>query len=297
MLARSDNKAKAAGYLLSWGTLAYTTFRDQIYRYIRKKSTAMRKSRTKSRPSVKPDWATAISELRRRLGLSQTAFGQLLHSSAMGISRWERGAQEPPASSYVELGTLAGDPLCWYFWGRAGLRKEDLMRVMPKLSRKLTRTNAIEVVAAGSGHKKAKAPQLVAIPLLRAVAASHGEKGDHSAILHDAPVESMIAAPHDWCPNPSTTTCLRVKGNSMSPVICDGYILAVDSSQTDRSKLDGKIVIAWNKDMGLTVSRLERYGQAEVLHPENREYESIVLDKKHKWKVLAKVLWWIGKAP
>lgn len=83
----------------------------------------------------------------------------------------------------------------------------------------------------------------------------------------------------------------------MSPVICDGYILAVDSSQTDRSKLDGKIVIAWNKDMGLTVSRLERYGPAEVLHPENREYEPVVLDNKHKWKILAKVLWWIGRAP
>ena len=70
----------------------------------------------------------------------------------------------------------------------------------------------------------------------------------------------------------------------MSPLIYDGYILAVDSSQTDHPELDGKIVIAWNKDMGLTVSRLQRYGQAEVLHPENREYESIVIDNKHGGK-------------
>jgi SOS-response transcriptional repressor LexA len=258
----------------------------------------MPKGRTKSRLPVKPDWATTISELRQRLNLSQTDFGQRLHTSAMNISRWERGAQEPPAGSYVELGTLAGEPLCWYFWGRAGLRKEDLMRVMPKLARNLSRTNVdFRIVAAGSGHKKSKVPQLVAIPLLKAVAASHGEKGDNSAILHDAPVESMIAAPNDWCPNPSTTTCLRVKGNSMNPLIGDGYILAVDSSQTDHSKLDGKIVIAWNKDNGLTVSRLQRYDHVEVLHPENREYESIVLDNKHRWKILAKVLWWIGKAP
>ena len=173
------------------------------------------------------------------------------------------------------------------------------MRVMPKLSGKLSRTNArdLRFAVAGSGNKKTKAPQLVAIPLLKMVAASHGEKGDNSAVLHDAPVESMIAAPKDWCPNPSATTCLRVHGNSMSPLIYDGYILAVDSSQTDHSELDGKIVIAWNKDMGLTVSRLQRYGDAEVLHPENREYESIVLDNKHRWKILAKVLWWIGKAP
>jgi hypothetical protein len=32
-----------------------------------------------------------------------------------------------------------------------------------------------------------------------------------------------------------------------------------------------------------------------VLHPENPKYESVTLDAKNKWKILAKVLWWIGK--
>jgi SOS-response transcriptional repressor LexA len=170
---------------------------------------------------------------------------------------------------------------------------------MPKLRKGLSQSQTIklESAQAGSGGKRIAVPQLVAIPLLRVVAASHGEKGDSPAILHDAPVESMIAAPVGWCPNPSSTTCLRVQGNSMKPLICDGYIVAVDSSQTNPVDLEGKIVIAWHKDLGLTVSRLQRYGQAEVLQPENREYESIVLDNKDKWKILAKVLWWIGKAP
>jgi len=217
----------------------------------------------------------------------------------MAISRWERGAQEPVAGSYIELGNLAGDPLCWYFWSRAGLRKEDLMRVMPRLRRRFSQTGGIrlQMATAGAGRKKLSVPELVAIPVLKVVAASHGEKGDSAAILNDASVESMIAAPKDWCPNPSATTCLRVQGNSMSPLIDDGYIVAVDSSQTDHVKLQGRVVIAWNKDMGLTVSRLQRYGDTEVLQPENRQYESIVLDNKHSWKILAKVLWWIGKAP
>jgi len=216
----------------------------------------------------------------------------------MAVSRWERGAQEPPAGSYIELGNLSGDPACWYFWGRAGLRKEDLLKVLPRIRKGLPHTNIVglEFAAAGSGARKLDVPELVAIPLLKVVAASHGEKGDSAAILRDAPAEGMIAAPKEWCPNPSSTTCLRVKGNSMMPLIHDGYILAVDSSQTDRAQLDGKIVIAWHKDMGLTVSRLERYGQTEVLQPENREYQSIVLQTTG-WKILARVLWWVGKAP
>ena len=259
----------------------------------------MQSARHKPKPSTKPDWARWISELRRSLQLSQTDFGQRLHSSAMAVSRWERGAQEPPAGTLIELGNLAGDPLCWLFWGRAGLRSEDLIRVMPKLKKRLGRANVIrlQVASAGSGSKRMTVPPLVAIPVLKVVAATHGEQGDTMPLLHDAPVESMIAAPSDWCPSPSTTNCLRVRGNSMSPLIQDGYILAVDSSQNDRAKLHGKIVVAWHKDAGLSVSRLQRYGLTEVLQPENREYESIVLEKKQNWKILARVLWWIGKAP
>ena len=83
----------------------------------------------------------------------------------------------------------------------------------------------------------------------------------------------------------------------MMPLIGDGYIVAVDSSQSDPSELNDKVVIAWHKDNGLMVSRLRHYDHTEVLQPENKEYESIVLNNKHKWKILARVLWWIGKAP
>jgi SOS-response transcriptional repressor LexA len=258
----------------------------------------MRKSRSKLSIPPKPEWATSISEFRRGLSLSQTDFGQRLHSSAMGVSRWERGNQEPSASSYIGLGNLAGSPLCWYFWGRAGLRPEDFMRVMPEFRTQFNRNNPRDFqIAHPGGGKKLNMPQLVAIPLLKVAVASHGGSGDNTALLHDAPVESMIAVPKEWCPNPSTTSCMRSRGNSMLPLINDGYILVVDSSQTSLSDLNGKIVIAWHKDMGLMVSRLEHYDHTQVLLAENKEYEPIVLNNKSKWKILAKVLWWIGKAP
>jgi SOS-response transcriptional repressor LexA len=258
----------------------------------------VRKPHKQPKVADKTEWSTTICELRRHLGLSQTAFGRRLYSSAMAVSRWERGTQEPTAESYIGLGNLAGDPLCWFFWARAGLSNEDLMRVMPTLRARLNAdAQNYQIASAGGGHKKSKLPQLVAIPLLEVTAASHGEVGDSSSILHGAPVESMMAAPSDWCPNPISTICLRVRGGSMSPLISDGSIVAVDTSQRDQVTLDGKIIIAWHKEMGLTVSRLKRYGSAEVLQPENGDYESVVLNGKQKWKILAKVLWWIGKAP
>jgi len=257
--------------------------------------------RTVRRKNNTSEWSRQIVALRKRLGLSQAELGARLEYSPMAVSRWERGVQEPPPRGYIDLGRLAGNPGCIYFWERAGLRSEDLMSVMPVLRQRFQRSRFadFEIVAAGSGGKKKLQNKvaLVAIPLLKVVAAAPGEKGDGKPELDDAPVESMIAAPKAWCPNPTTTSCLRVRGSSMSPLILDGYIVAVDSSQSDRAGLDGKIVIAWHRDLGLTVSRFRRYDHTEVLQPENQEYESISLSGKHQWKIVAKVLWWIGKAP
>lgn len=254
----------------------------------------------KSLPSAGPPWAKAIHNLRASLGLNQAEFGSRLGFSAMAVSRWERGAQEPPSHGYISLGNLAPESSCWYFWGRAGLRMENVLRVVPTLE-KITSTSKLqnlEIVNAGSGPRK-KTPkiQLVAIPLLDVAAASTQEKGDSLSLLSDAPVESMMAAPRDWCPNPAYTSCLRVRGNSMAPLINDGYFVAVDSSQIDSQNMDGKIVIAWHKDVGLTIARFRRYDHTEVLVSENSAYGSVTITAKQPWKIVATVLWWLGKAP
>jgi hypothetical protein len=46
----------------------------------------------------------------------------------------------------------------------------------------------------------------------------------------------------------------------MSPLILDGYLIAVDTSETDREKMLGQIVVAGNRDeKRLLVSRLIRF--------------------------------------
>src|SRR5260370_33394092 len=110
-------------------------------------------------------------------------------------------------------------------------------------------------------------------------------------------MKDIMSAPKVWRPKPDYTSCLRVRGSSMAPMIQDGYVVAVDSSQIDMNGLDGKIVIAWHKDLGLTISRLRLYDQTAVLVPENSEYAAVTSTRKQPWKIVATVLWWIGKAP
>src|SRR5260221_4593932 len=247
-----------------------------------------------------PPWAKAIRALRDSLHLNQTEFGGRIGFSAMAVSRWERGALEPPAHGYIALGNIAKDASCWLFWERAGLRSENVLRVLPATEKKTTKfmSEEFEVVAAGAGSRKqTKKVHLVAVPLLKVAAGSRTEQGDKRHILHDAPVESFLAAPTDWCPNPAFTSCLRVRGNSMAPLIQHGYVVAVDSSLIDLGSMDGKIVIAWHKDVGLTISRFRRYDNTEVLVSENPEYGSLTIGPKQPWKIVATVLWWGGRAP
>jgi SOS-response transcriptional repressor LexA len=245
--------------------------------------------------SEQREWAGRINTLRRRLGLSQTELGRRLDSSAMAVSRWERGVQEPPANISIQLGNMSGDPECWYFWDRAGLHSEDLMRVLPAVRSRLRKDRLpdLEIVQAGVSSASSKKNKLVAIPLLPVTVATHGGRGDPAIALNQARPEAMLAAPSHWCPNPANTSCLRVHGRSMMPLIHSGYILVVDTSQTNRLKLKGQVVVAANKEEGLIVSRLQRFDETDVLVPENREYDSTPISTSG-WRIIAKVLWWIG---
>jgi phage repressor protein C with HTH and peptisase S24 domain len=245
------------------------------------------------------EWSRAIETLRRSLKLSQAELGKRLETSAMAVSRWERGEAQPPADGYIRLGKLAGDPLCWFFWGRAGLNTADVIRVLPKARRRFLddRSTHLHVVHAGAKKERPSENEaFVAIPLLPVSAATPGQRGDKVSDLDQLKPEAMLAAPAKWCPNPASTISLRVKGNSMSPLILDGYIIAVDTSSDAVDDLVGEIVVASNIERGLLVSRLIRFDHTDVLVSDHREFDSVSLIQRSGWRIIGRVLWWTGKA-
>ncbi len=251
-----------------------------------------------------PEWSSAILSLRQRLQLSQSEFGSRLHYSAMAVSRWETGKQEPTSRCFIQLGTMAGPPDCWNFWARAGLKSSDLRHMFPDKRGVDASSGALdfEIVRAGSGARKTKSKnagkiQVAAVPLLSVHAGTIGQPGGQFADLDSALAEEMIAAPSQWCPNPTQTKCLRVSGTSMSPLINNGDIVAMDASQTDPKELNGKIVVAWHRESGISLARFIAADGVQLLESENREYSPITVEKDRKWQIVGKVLWWIRKGP
>ncbi len=156
----------------------------------------------------------------------------------------------------------------------------------------------LETARAGASlGTRSKMQEVVKLPLLKAVVGTHGLPGDRRSSLRTIPAMEVIGVPAPWCPNPSYTSLLRVKGRSMEPLLRHGDILAVDSFEIERADLYGKIVIAVNEERGMCVSHLRRYENLDVLEAENRQYEPVVLSKASGWRIIGRVLWWISAAP
>ena len=241
-----------------------------------------------------PDWAVKIATLREKLGCSQAELGERLGFSAMSISRWERGTQEPSTACYVQLGNLTGSPDCWLFWQRAGLDITSLVGNMPDLRRPIT--EPVLVVAHGTTHRPDEVEKaLVALPVLSFDPRTQPLLPALS--LDDTAVVSMMAAPKEWCPNPKHTICLHLRGDSMSPMMRDGDVVAIDQFENTLSDLVDKIIVMSHPERGLVIATLRRFGGVYVLEPGNQGRGSFPLGKDRRWHVLGKVLWWLSKAP
>lgn len=232
---------------------------------------------------ARPEWATQIERLRERLHLNQAGLARLLNVSPMAVSRWERAVNEPEAAYYIHMGTLSGDPDCWYFWQRAGLPASDLKRALRK-----SRTNKSPQAAVAELEN-------LAVPLL-GVKAGTTEPGDNDPNIDRSPIVARVMAPSDWSDNKQSVRCLRVVGEGMAPLISDGSVVAVDLSQFDSTKLNNMIVLAWHKDHGLLVRRLKRFGAAEVLVADADRSEASALTLDRNWRVLGRVVWWLSQA-
>lgn len=214
----------------------------------------------------------------------------------MTISRWERGLLQPSAEHFIQLGNLGDKTEAWFFWEMAGIEPAKMIQALGGNSRRMRSDNRLEANRLSGATPAAKSPEMIEVPLLKGFIGTHGVAGDRRS-LRTIPASELMGAPAAWCPNPAYTRLARVKGHAMEPLIRQGDILAIDSFQTERADLYGKIVIASANQHGLCVSRLRRYDSLDVLEPETREFDPVVLNKSSGWRIVGKVLWWISPAP
>ncbi|KKK73568.1 hypothetical protein LCGC14_2892520, partial [marine sediment metagenome] len=245
----------------------------------------------------KPAWVAIIKVLRGKLRLTQAQLGQQLGLGHRLIQDWEQGRYEPSTERYIQLGKLAGPPERWFFFGRAGLCKSDIYRVMAEVQDYVLkrtegkRVEPIKVIprdAMKGGRRKAMEIGHIAIPLLSDPAAAGSPR-----IIDEQIIERDVVIPAEVLRHPLDTVCIKVSGDSMAPILQEGYIVAVDAAQRDPARLIHQMVVVkelTGDEAGTAIKWLDHLGREYILTPENKAYQPQAMTRDHY--IIGRVVWW-----
>jgi transcriptional regulator with XRE-family HTH domain len=222
--------------------------------------------------SKPPVWAERLKELRTRIGFTQKELAAAIGVTQSAIAQWEKGSSKLSPMACVAVGRLAGEEKDWWF-NLAGPRLAEIER-------------SVE-------NQKQVPNNFVSVPLLKDSAAAGSGR-----FIEEKDVEDLLLLPSSWVPHPAGTKCIKIDGNSMSPILEDGYVVAIDTTQRDLKKLVNEMVAARDPEGGVTVKWL-RHAKHYLLVAQHTsvDYNPQILNEDSGWEIIGKVLWWIGKPP
>lgn len=245
-----------------------------------------------------PEWSERILRLVEELKLTQAGLAERLGVSPATVSRWIQGKIEPTAEGYVLLGNLARGAEGLYFWERAGIDVSNFPDAsLRKAESSLpVRMQDFTLVGGKKGSQQIEGKaSVVAIPLLNVTAYGDRVPPVENVSLSAARVEEVLLAPLHWCPNPEHMMSMHLEGDSMEPAISPGSLLFVDTAETDRDRLSGRMVVVTHRDLGFKVARLQRLPGADLLISANHKYLPLDVSNASKWKVYGQILWWVSR--
>jgi len=170
--------------------------------------------------------------------MSQQNLAHLCEVSQVAISRWEKGLDRPSPKSLLKISQLATDP---------------------EVVDKLRYASGVSDLAA-PGKTPAASP-IREIPLVAgSVAAGVGRA------ISGRDIEATLTFPREWLPRGGNIVAVRVTGDSMTPILDDGYIVLIDTAQRDPKRAVERMVAARDGD-GITIKWLRQDGDIYMLVP------------------------------
>jgi len=240
-------------------------------------------------------WALGINNLMTALRLSQEAFAAAVGVTPATVSYWLNGKKNPSAKYFFRMAQLSKTPEIAAPFLKAATEQAgfDQAGITPMFGGQ--RKSIQSVRLRGFGYVGGDA---VGIPLLKDAAAAGQPRQ-----IDEREVQETLPMPRSLCPHPDSIVCVRVEGDSMSPFLEAGYIVAVDTSQFDYRKLVKQMVAARDPEGGVTIKWLRKSGKEFMLVPQRTSprHEPVLLtrdgDMVSEWAIVGQVIWWIGMPP
>ena len=186
-----------------------------------------------------------MRETRLRLGLSQEQMAQHFNVTTGAYGKWETGLNSPRGTVFAVLSRLAPDDEKAWWLEQAGLQSES----NPKDS------------------------DLRSVPFLREALAA-GVPRDVSECEKQAP----LVLPRAWLPSDGNLVAVCVRGDSMAPIVQEGYVVIIDTLARNPGKLVGRMVAA-REGNGVTIKWLRKDGETYLLEAQN-------ISRRHQVRIL-----------
>jgi SOS-response transcriptional repressor LexA len=231
----------------------------------------------KIRDRFAPDSISArIKALRKRIGLDQTALARDIGVEQSTISEWENAKYPPSPMALMALGRLDYDNAAWWY-EQAGPRFAERLKIQ-------------HLIRDVREEKKKGNDRLVWVPLL------HDPVG--AGLLRniaEQDVDSELPFAAELMPSGGRLRAFRVAGDSMAPIVNDGYIVIIDAAQHDPKKLVGQMVAAREGD-GVTIKWLRKDKNDYLLVPQHvsPKFPVRIMRDEDDWSVVGVVVKWIG---
>jgi len=232
--------------------------------YAEPRMESTQKTRLRVPDELRPEIADALRAARRSLGYTQNQLAEVLGSSQGAITRWERAIDSPPISAISILARIVPQEQK-AFWFSAGAISDN-------------RWDGV------SGMRQ--------IPILRDAAAA-GTPRD----VDEREIDFTLSFPSKMLPNSGRIIGVRVVGDSMSPILEEGYIALIDVTRRKADELVGRMIAARDKD-GVTLKWLRRQSKDLYLllpHNTSQRHPVQVIEPGGEWSLIGEVVKWIGE--
>lgn len=213
-----------------------------------------------------------IRAIRMAKGLNQKEFGAFFGVSQAAISNWEKGEDKPTTKILVRLAEMTADSeLRNFFVQESGFT--ELLMNFGRLDQPEKQFDDVREIRL----------------LKDAIAAGTPRATNENEIAQ------ILSFPKSWFPSSGELFALRIVGDSMAPVIGDGYIVIVDVSKRDPKKLVEHMVAAREGD-GITIKWLRRDGNTFLLVPQHvtPRHPVRVMRAEGSFSIVGEVIRWIG---
>ena len=225
-------------------------------------------------------------------GLSQLEIAKICGVSQPAVNQYFKRGSLPSYDIMLKIAKYGNVSLDWILTGKG---PKELSATAVRESGIFYEPTAVNIVSNAEYKKliqyRPEIKAYIPIPLISEPVAA----GD-PLIVDEKDIEGFAVVSEKWVKKGHTYRCLRVRGDSMHPVISDGFIVAIDLNENDPLKLKRQIVASRYED-GVTIKYLIMTDKEYILLPHNTaDYKPIWIPKTTPNPIIGKVAFWWGKA-